>query len=113
MKKTDRKRDNVLRETLTEVCEAALERYPGFVWLTHFANYSEFPDSLSVWCIFDTEAQLASADTASLTALINHQLEHVGIKVKNIQKHVSFDTEEACRIAHGGNWKRRFSSQQH
>ncbi len=113
MKKTDKKRDNLLREVLTQACDEALKDYPGFVWLTHFVNYNDYPDSLSVWCIFDTEEQLASADMARLTALINQHLQDSGIKLKDIQKHVSFDSEEACNMAHGGNWKRRFSSRQH
>ncbi|NVK54686.1 MAG: hypothetical protein HWE26_03665 [Alteromonadaceae bacterium] len=112
MRKTDKKLDNLLRETLTDVCETALERYPGFVWLTHFANYSQFPDAISVWCIFNTEQQLASADTTDLNGLIQQRLEQAGIRLKNISKHVRYDTEEACQTAHNGNWKRRLTSKQ-
>ena len=45
MRKTDKKLENTLIAALTEVCEAALEAFDGFQWLTHFVNYSHFPSS--------------------------------------------------------------------
>ena len=55
MRKTDKRLENTLIAALTKVCEAALEEFDGFRWLTHFANYSDFPDSLTIVCIFDTK----------------------------------------------------------
>ena len=98
MRKTDKKIANSLRLALTEVCETALVNVEGFKWLTHFANYNSFPDSLSVVCVFNTRAQLAQATTSQkddyLRDLIKQKLESAGIKVRNIRQHVSFDTED-------------------
>ncbi len=58
MRKTDKKIDNALIKVLTEVCDIAQENYAGFEWITHFANYNNFPGSLSVVCIYGTNEQL-------------------------------------------------------
>jgi len=54
MKKNHKKIDTSLRNSLTQVCDTALENVVGFKWLTHLANYDDFPRSLKVICIFDT-----------------------------------------------------------
>ena len=54
MRKSDKKLDNQLRLVLTDVCETALKEVEGFQWLTHVVNYSNFPQSLRVVCVFDT-----------------------------------------------------------
>ena len=108
MKKSDKKIDNALISTLTEVCDIAQERYKGFEWLTHFANYDRFPGSLEVVCIYDTNAHLARTDREGMCSLIKEKLLSIGIKIKDIRKHVSFDTEENCRIEHNGKWNERF-----
>ena len=59
MRKTDKKMDNQLRHVLTEVCEVALKDINGFQWLTHVVNYSNFPKSLQVVCVFDTNENLS------------------------------------------------------
>jgi len=111
MRKTDKKRDNQLRLVLTQACDTALKEIDGFAWLTHIVNYSNFPNSLQVVCVFDTNEQLASyrASTANnrLTALIQHQLTDIGIKLKNVADHISFDSEQDCADEHGGNWAKR------
>ena len=113
VKKAHKKIENVLRGALTEVCEVALHEVAGFKWLTHFVNYSKFPGSLSVVCVFDTKSDLANLLTthkdAYLVSLIEEQLSAADIHVKNISGHVSFDTEEACRDEHGGKWHERFA----
>ena len=58
MRKTDKKIDKQLRETLTQVCDTALKDYCGFEWLTHTVNYSDFPSSLHITCVFDTNEHL-------------------------------------------------------
>lgn len=113
MKKSDKKIENTLRETLTEVCEVALKELAGFRWITHLVNYSAFPKSLSIVCIFDTDKDLSNLRTSCgddyLRKLIKERLAAVGIPIKDIQRQLSFDTEEACKKQHGGRWTERFS----
>ena len=108
MKKTDKKIDNALRATLTEACDMALEKHAGFMWLTHFANYQDFPESLSIVCIFDTNEQLSKANLNELRATIKAKLTSIDIIVKNINQRVVFNTEENCEKENNGNWKERF-----
>ena len=113
MKKSDKKIENRVRKALTEVCEAALDEVIGFKWITHFVNYSYFPGSLSVVCVFDTNNELSNALGAHkddyLLHLIKEKLGAAGIDIKDIRQHVNFDTEEACRNENGGKWHERFS----
>ena len=111
MKKTDKKYEKAIREALTEACDIALDEVAGFQWLTHEVNYSRFPDSLAVVCIFDTNSELASALLAKqddfLRSLIREKLSAAGISIKDTARQVSFDTEEACALEHGGKWQQR------
>ena len=109
MRKTDKKIDNALRVALTEACDMALEKHEGFMWLTHFANYQNFPDSLSIVCVFDTNEQLAKANAEGLRAIIKDKLASIDIKIKDIRKSVSFDTEENCTKESNGKWNERFN----
>ena len=101
MRKTDKKIDNRLRIALTDVCETALKEIIGFRWLTHLVNYSNFPKSLKIICIFDTAENLTAFISGSrkeaLISLINNTLQTIDIDIKNITTHISFDTEEACK----------------
>lgn len=108
MRKTDKKTDNALIDALTEVCVIAQKNYDGFSWITHFANYKNFPDSLSVVCIYDTNEQLRKADVKGLCMLINKTLMSIGIHIKDVKRHISFDTEENCTSENNGNWNQRF-----
>ena len=111
MKKTDKKYEKAIREALTGVCDIALDEVPGFQWLTHRVNFTHFPDSLSVVCIFDANSDLASALLTQqddfLRSLIREKLSAVGIPIKDMARQVSFDTEEACALEHGGKWQER------
>lgn len=108
MRKTDKKLENLIRVALTEACETAREQHPGFEWLTHFADYDNFPDSLAVVCIYDTNANLANTDRDGVRALIREKLSSIDIKITHTQRQVSFDTEENCQIDNGGRWQARF-----
>lgn len=112
MKKTDKKIENAIVGSLTEVCDIALKGIDGFEWITHFVNYSNVPQSLSVVCIFDTKESLLnvvkSRKDEELRQLIRQKLSTVDIHIKDVQKQVSFDTEEACQNVNGGNWDERF-----
>jgi len=111
MRKSDKKLDNRLRAALTEVCETALKSKNGFQWLTHLVQFSDFPNSLKVVCVFDTNENLntymQSRRKEYLQSLIESKLKSIDIKLKNIVNHVSFDTEENCEKQHGGNWSKR------
>ena len=107
MRKTDKKIENALREALTEVCDVALEKHEGFMWLTHFANYQNFPDSLSIVCVFDTNEQLSKADDEGLCAIIKDKLASIDINIKDIRRHVNFDSEENCEKENNGMWHER------
>ncbi|TNF91702.1 MAG: hypothetical protein EP297_15270 [Gammaproteobacteria bacterium] len=112
MRKTDKKIDKKLRQALTEVCEIALENITGFKWLTHFANYNYFPGSLSIICVFETNTALSKARSIQednyLYRLVKEKLGSVGIEIQNVRQHVSFDTEEDCKMENGGKWHERF-----
>lgn len=110
MRKTDKKIDNALRVALTEACELAKDKYEGFEWLTHFANYDQFPKSLSIVCVYDTNENLNRADREDMLQLIKQHLASINIKVKDIRQHVRFDTEENCAKMNEGKWQERLSS---
>ena len=111
MRKTDKKREKQLIKLLNEACNQALEDYPGFQWLTHTVNYSSFPDSLSITCVFDTRANLATMlkedGGQGFTKLLCSKLAIMGIKLKQSALQVHFDTEEQCLTDNQGKWKQR------
>ncbi len=104
MKKTHKKINNILRESLTRVCDIALVKIEGFKWLTHLVDYDDFPRSLKVICIFDTHQNQALAQDqdkhAYMCDLINQALLKDNIKLPNIRGQVSFDSEEKGSRGH-------------
>lgn len=111
MKKTDRKIENSIVKALNIVCETALDEIAGFKWLTHLVRYNDFPESLSIICVFDTGIHLAEAKGEQkddyLRGLVKSRLYDAGVHVRDIGRRVSFDTEEACRRENEGNWHER------
>ncbi|MDN4502432.1 Fis family transcriptional regulator [Alteromonadaceae bacterium BrNp21-10] len=111
MKKTIKKLDNNVVKALTIACETAKDKVVGFEWLTHTADFSNFPNSLMVTCIFDTDShrQLAVENEHDiyLRKLIQGQLLKVGIVLKDPRRNVFFDSEDKCHAEHGGDWQRR------
>lgn len=111
MRKSDKKIDNQLRLTLTDVCDDALKAYTGFQWLTHSANYANFPKSLSIVCVFDSNENLslfkASQQPHELSKTIHQAVFECGINIKSIIPHITFDSEENCHQSHNGNWAAR------
>src|SRR5690554_7536689 len=95
MRKSDKKTDNNIRKTLTNVCEIALEQVDGFKWLTHFVNYDNFPESLVIVCVFDTKSDLAKARVTKqdefLISLIVDSLLNEGIKLRDARQAVTLD----------------------
>ena len=114
MRKTDKKIDNQLVKVLTTVCEVALKEVDGFEWLTHLVNYSSFPKSLKVICVFDSNQSLTAfmsdvANKQKIEDLIQTNLLGMDIKLKNISAHIGYDSQEKCDIEHDGNWAIRLS----
>lgn len=113
MKKNLKKLDKSVISALTIACEEVKLKVSGFEWLTHRANYERFPSSLKVICVFDTQHALEQAKRSQLNSfmcgLIKDQLLKFGIKLKDSQQNICFDTEQACTEEHGGNWKKRLN----
>lgn len=111
MRKTDKNIDNQLRLRLTEVCGVALKDINGFLWLTHLVNFSQFPNSLKVVCVFDTNQSLAdflpTSGRNELESLIQLKLAEIEVKVKKVTDHISYDTEQNCEQQHNGRWAER------
>ena len=94
MTKTDKKTDKLIRQALTQCCEQAKDEITGFSWLTHQVNYADFPNSLVVTCMFETQEQLIAAqhkgDKNQLQTIIINQLTKLGIKLKQTNRQVIF-----------------------
>ena len=113
MKKTIKKLDNNVIKALTVACESFKTGISGFEWLTHSADYSNFPGSLMVTCVFTNEADRLSALDAGLDATMRKQIQgqllKVGVVLKDARRHVFFDSEEQCHAQHGGDWGLRLN----
>jgi len=111
--KTNQKIDNNICNALTLACKLSLHEVPGFVWLTHRANFTNFPASLVVTCVFETEAEIEVMKTQQhdeqLRNTIHKQLLNVGVVVKNIKQQVHFDSEESCLLQNEGEWPKRLA----
>ena len=113
MRKSDKKIDNQIIKTLTEVCQSSLEKIDGFEWLTHTVNFDNFPDSLKIVCVFDSNKKLASYlksdDSKYLASLIMDSLADIGIKLNSVENQIALDSEENCTLFNAGNWHKRLS----
>ena len=112
MKKSDKKLDNQIRNTLTDICDEAIEKYSGFQWLTHSANYAAFPKSLKVICVFDTNAHLKlfmQSQQRELNNLIKKSLTDIGAPIQDIGRQIKYDTEENCNRDNAGDWGERLA----
>lgn len=113
MNKTVKKLDNNVVKALTIVCENAKQEIVGFEWLTHSANYANFPGSLVITCVLDKsdslDSMIISEQDKALRKQIQKQLLKSGILLKDVRRHVFFDTEQACLLEHNGDWKRRLA----
>ncbi|GAB3485249.1 Fis family transcriptional regulator [Marinomonas epiphytica] len=109
MRKTDKKLDKAIIEVLNQVCNQALDQVPGFCWLTHRVDYQDFPNSLNIICIFDTNQDMTKARQEHLIQLIEQALKKIQITFKHVNKHIQFDSEESCLLENNGRWKERLS----
>jgi len=113
LNKTSQKIDNNICKALTIACESSLHEVPGFVWLTHRANYTNFPASLVITCVFELESEIEVMKEQQQDDLLRNailkQLVKVGVVVKNIKQQIHFDSEEACLKHHQGEWPKRLA----
>ena len=113
MNKTVKKLDKNVIKALTIVCEHAKQDIVGFEWLTHSANYANFPGSLVITCVLNQSdslnLMLVSEQDKELRKQIQKQLLKAGILLKDARHHVYFDTEQACLLEHNGDWERRLA----
>ncbi|WP_279249383.1 hypothetical protein [Candidatus Marimicrobium litorale] len=112
MRKTDKKRDNALRVALTDTCEIAIERFEGFKWLTHLVDYCDFPQSLTVVCVFATNSHLlklrSTGQESELRNIVSEKLSRIDIELNGIDRHVIFDSEENGADEKDSKWLSRF-----
>ncbi len=108
MSKTNKKIDNNICKALTDVCEQAKIEISGFQWLSHTANYTQFPGSLMVTCVFDSDESLAAAvendSDVVLQKLVQKALFKVGIVLKDARQNLRLDSEDACAHENDGDW---------
>lgn len=111
LNKTTQKLDNNVCKALTIACESSLHEVKGFSWLTHRANYTNFPASLVVTCVFETDDEIIAMKEAALDEqlrqTIQKQLLKVGVVLKNVRQNIHFDSEESCMREHQGRWPDR------
>jgi hypothetical protein len=97
--KTQKKIDNNVRLALTDACEQFLQDITGFQWLTHQANYKNFPDSLLITCVFDTNVNQQQAcqngNSIKMQNLIQDKLLKIGVKLISAKQQIIFDSEES------------------
>ena len=96
---------------LTDACEIAKAEIPGFDWLTHTVDYRAFPQSLRVIWVFDTRASkdqaLAAGTDQRLRELTGIALAAAEAGAVRLDRCVRVDSEEECRLQHGGDWRVR------
>lgn len=109
--KTTEKLDKNICKALTIACENSLHTIEGFSWLTHRVNFTNFPASLIVTCVFETDEdikQMAENNLADgFRKSIQKELLKVAVIIKNLNRNIQFDSEEACSRQHQGDWSER------
>lgn len=112
MKKSDKKRENALRDALTKACDRLLGEVVGFIWLTHLVDFDRYPQSLKIVCVFEQDSDLATLLATQQDGVfyqcIQDEFQRANIPIKNSRQYVSFDTQEACERSRQGNWNERF-----
>lgn len=105
--------ERLLSQTLTEACETAKAELVGFQWLTHVVDYASFPASLQVIWVFDNEANrqaaLAAGQAQRMTDFTAMALSEAGLRIEQVERHVSYDSEQACQRSHAGDWQKRLA----
>ena len=98
MRKSDKKIDNSIRQTLTALCENHLKDLFGFCWITHTVNYQKFPQSLQITCVFEHDDALnhfmLSDELNSTKARIFNALSPLDIKQNILNQCIHFTTQQ-------------------
>lgn len=113
MKSGDKKTEKSIVKALTDVCETCKNELSGFSWLTHFVDYSQFPQSLKIVIVFDTTQNLENAKHKSDLNVIKQHVHSnflaEGVVVKSLNKALFFDSEENGADINNRKWERRFT----
>jgi len=111
--RANREKDRQQRAPGTNLClQQFLEDAQEFQWLTHQANYTNFPACLLVTCVFDTQEGQKLAETNVIHKLIQSKPLKIGVKLKAPKQQIIFDSEEACSKEDDGNWGQRLGSRE-
>ena len=112
MKSGDKRTEKAIIKALISVCETCEGELTGFSWLTHFVDYSKFPQSLKIVLVFETIQNLNNAknnsDLEAITQLVNSNLLDQGVSIKELSKAIFFDTEENGADVDNLKWGRKF-----
>ncbi len=112
MKKTDKKRENQIRDTLTDICDYALDHFEGFEWLTHRVDYARFPKSLKIICVFDTNDNLKEFmknHQREFNDKIKTEMAAIEAPIADTGRQIKYDTEQKCQEMNGGHWGDRLA----
>jgi len=113
LKKNEKKTENAIVKALNGVCEKLKDESDGFIWLTHFVDYSRFPQSLKLVYVYDTNDSLINAKNKTMFKTIfdltETRLRSEGVYIKNIHQSLFFDTEENGADFDNTSWCRRYS----
>lgn len=113
LKRNEKKVESSIVKALNDVCETLKREYEGFVWLTHFVEYHNFPQSLKIVFVFDSSQSLEHAKNKALFKTIfeltESHLKRESVTVKRIDKAVFFDTEENGADFNDAKWCRLYS----
>lgn len=113
LSKTQIKTDRAIGKALQDLRELHGSTFCGFQRFHHQANYTNFPASLMITCVYDTRdnAETARAEHHEKVAkLIQAKLLKIGIRFKKLDKQIMLDSEEACLSEHNGDWDQRFAA---
>ena len=112
MKKSAKKKEQAITKALDRVCENLKLKHKGFVWLTHFGDYDNFPQSLKIVLVFENNQYLINAKSHALFSTVfqlsESLLKQEGIHIKRIDKTVFFDTEENGADYNDPSWCRKY-----
>lgn len=98
-----------LIDVLTEVCENVKHDGNGFLWLTHVGHWR----APQVIAVFNTEQEKQRALSNGWDMDFINRVNIALASIKSIPVGIYFDSEEACKKASSGNWKRHLSNVKH
>ena len=113
MNKNEKNLDKAIVKALSDICETLKLRYDSFAWLTHFVNYNQYPQSLKIVFVFESNHALKKAKSEGLFKdifeLTESRLKRKSITIKHIDKAVFFDTEENGADFDSIKWGKKYN----